>query len=574
MPPLPSTDFVIQDGGLGLLPEAVDGLHVKIGTASSGSANTLLAFSDPTDVATTFGQGPLVRSMQHCLNTSVQGRSARPIYAIRPAGSIAGATGPVVKTPVTGGTGTGTVSAAGAAFDRYDARIKITRAGTLGAGAFQVSLDGGDVYAPEVTIPGGGTYLIPNTNVTLTFTAGGGPAFFEVGDVFTFTTLAPAYNTTDLATTIAALFADVRTWGFIHILGPPAPAFSSVTSTGTTPPAVTLTGAPIDFYDVRVDIILGGARGTATFQYSLNGGTSYNGVDILTAATYDIPGTGITLNFATGTYNADNLYSFDTGNAAGLATLAAAVKTHVDAAEAQGRYIFAVLETGAPDAALVTAMASFTSLRVGAVPAFVECPMPDGKIERRPQAWPMVARIAAIPVQEDPGRRASGALGGVKTGTLSRDERKTPNLDAARFMTLMTDLDLPGIHVANANLFAPPGSDFAEVMNRRVMDKACRLGRVALKRFQSDELLVKASDGTLLETEARRVEGYVDAAIRAGMMSGRKEISEVTVECVRTNNILSTRQLLVRIRIVPVGYAKTILATIAFSNPALTQAAA
>src|SRR5688572_16866562 len=74
---------------------------------------------------------------------------------------------------------------------------------------------------------------------------------------------------------------------------------SAVTQSGAGP-AVTLTGTPDDYYLGIVEITLGGARGTATFRYSLDGGDTYSD-DILTAATYVLPN-GITLNFAVGTY--------------------------------------------------------------------------------------------------------------------------------------------------------------------------------------------------------------------------------------------------------------------------------
>ena len=72
---------------------------------------------------------------------------------------------------------------------------------------------------------------------------------------------------------------------------------------GTTTPQVFLTGAPAASYErITLAITAGGARGTATFQYSTNGGQSYNGTNIATAATVALGATGLTANFATGTY--------------------------------------------------------------------------------------------------------------------------------------------------------------------------------------------------------------------------------------------------------------------------------
>lgn len=87
----------------------------------------------------------------------------------------------------------------------------------------------------------------------------------------------------------------------------------ALTGTGTAPPAVTITGDnSLAIDSVKVDIQTGGAVATATFRYSFDGGTTWEEEAVVTASAYEmkqkgIP-TGLTLNFAAGTYNADNLY--------------------------------------------------------------------------------------------------------------------------------------------------------------------------------------------------------------------------------------------------------------------------
>lgn len=84
-----------------------------------------------------------------------------------------------------------------------------------------------------------------------------------------------------------------------------------VSSLGTTPPAVSITGRPNDDYDVRLDIVTGGARGTATFQWSSDNGASYSTAQV-TAATVVLGTTGLTVAFPVGTYNSDNFYFSNT----------------------------------------------------------------------------------------------------------------------------------------------------------------------------------------------------------------------------------------------------------------------
>jgi len=88
----------------------------------------------------------------------------------------------------------------------------------------------------------------------------------------------------------------------------------TVVAAGTAPPVVSLSGStPIAFYEIVVEITTGGARGTAVFRYSLDGGDTWTESGVTTAATYLMPGTGVTLNFATGTdYSTDNVYTAST----------------------------------------------------------------------------------------------------------------------------------------------------------------------------------------------------------------------------------------------------------------------
>lgn len=88
----------------------------------------------------------------------------------------------------------------------------------------------------------------------------------------------------------------------------------SLTGTGTTPPAVTVAGVPkigtATAFDFHVDIVTGGTLGTMTFRYSTNNGTSY-GSTILssTSGIHYLSDVGLTVTFASGTYNADNVYA-------------------------------------------------------------------------------------------------------------------------------------------------------------------------------------------------------------------------------------------------------------------------
>lgn len=78
-------------------------------------------------------------------------------------------------------------------------------------------------------------------------------------------------------------------------------------------PAVTFTGDPDGAYStVRVKITLGGIRGTAQFDWSLDGGSTWEDTGVVTAATVALGATGLTANFATGTYVLNETYDITT----------------------------------------------------------------------------------------------------------------------------------------------------------------------------------------------------------------------------------------------------------------------
>jgi hypothetical protein len=88
--------------------------------------------------------------------------------------------------------------------------------------------------------------------------------------------------------------------------------FPALTITGTTPPAVTISGATKSALNkLRIEITAAGARGAALFRYSLNGGNTWTS-NVLTAATVPLlfngSPTDLVVNFPVGNYATDNVY--------------------------------------------------------------------------------------------------------------------------------------------------------------------------------------------------------------------------------------------------------------------------
>lgn len=473
--PIPAVNVTIQDGALGQLPEATDNIHVKVGVSSVGAVNTLYSIGDPKLLKDTLGTGPLVESASHALAIA-----GGPVYLVRIAASVTGAVGAVTKT----GTGVGAIAIGGAPLDAYQLIVQVTRDGAnlaAATGAFKYSLDGGDVFSPEIAIPTAGTYAVPDSGVTLTFTDGVGTSF-AAGDRYVATATAPGFTSGDLATALNVLLADPREWGFVHVVGAPS-------------------------------------------------------------------------------------------TAAGAATLAAAVDSFMAQAEANYRYAFAVLE--APDdtdANLIAAFANFATPRVVVAAGYEELVSQiTGRVSKRSSAWPVAARVSKVPISEDLGRVATGSLPGV--ASLYRDEQATPGLDAQRFTTLRTIIGLQGFYVTNGKTMASTISDYQLLQFKRVMNRACKVARTGMLRFLNDSVRVDPATGRINELDARAIESYVGGQLKAALVSPR-HASDASIAVKRDQNIISTSQLPVRIRVTPLGYAKDIEIDIGFRNPALEPKAA
>lgn len=93
----------------------------------------------------------------------------------------------------------------------------------------------------------------------------------------------------------------------------------TVTEAGTTPPDVTLSGTPTGAWDLKLKVIVGGARGTATFQFSTDGGNTWSetlttapSVALTDTASDSLVGnngsTGLTAAFESATFNVDNTW--------------------------------------------------------------------------------------------------------------------------------------------------------------------------------------------------------------------------------------------------------------------------
>lgn len=395
--------------------------------------------------------------------------------------------------------------------------------------------------------------------------------------------------------------------------GSTAGAMGAITAVKTGTATLAVTGAALDAYLLRVEIITGGATlvaGTATFRYSLDNGRTWSGeLALPTSGVYAIPNTGLTLTwtYTSGTAFVAGDYWTGTGTgpsftlseamtaldalladtsdfalvhivgapatAGDAATMFAAFAAKLEgAATTLYRYTRGIMEVPEDtDANLKTAFASVASTRIMVGAGFHSLISPISSTAfLRSAAWSVSARISKVAPGADVGETVTpGPLVGVVA--LSRDENKTAGLDAARFSTLRTITGTQGAYITNGRLMSPTGSDFQYIQHGRVMDIGSKTVRLGALRFLNTSVRVSSTTGRIDERDAVAIETALESQLRATLGAN---VSDVSVQVDRTTNILSTSTLFIRHRIVPLGYVKFIEQEIGFRNPALQQVAA
>ena len=555
---IPSVLFTVRDGALGQIPPGAGNVHLKLGCSPLGLINTIQSVTDLVTLQAALGKGgPLTEAA--ALALAVAGSKSGGVLVCPVNPSTYGAASAVSHT----GAGVGTLAVAVKPSSAF--QLKCVAAGSATTSTWQFSFDGGLTYGPVTTAAA--TLMVPGASfTTLAFGAGTSVS----GDVVTVT----AAGATALAS-----------------------------GTGTLVPTLSA-ACPVDAYSVIVTITTAGALGVAQFTYSLDGGLTTSGA-ILTAGSgiYIVPDTGLQITLA-GVQTAGDAFTFTTTTAsytttdvnnaftavladsrqwflahvvglpatvAAAATLLATVDAQLVTAAGSYRYARGAIEVPVDtDSATIAAFAASSSTRVMACAGTHLTISPlNGRKFTRPAAWSAIARACAVSASEDLGRVASGSLPGVVS--IVRDEQATPGLDAGRFTTLRTLPGYPGFWVTNGRMMAAPGSDYTFLQYGRVMDIACSATYQALLRFLNDSVRVNAN-GTIRETDARAIEAYCDNHIRNSLPLG--SISDLSFSINRVTNVLSTQRLDTTIRILPLGYAKTITADIGFANPSLAIAAA
>ena len=218
--PNPGQSITRVDGGLGLSGD-VGPRFLFVGCSSAGTAG-LSTYQASSLLAKDQTGGPVVTAGCWSLDGAnvEKGKSGPPIDVLKVPGSIAAVTTTVTKN----GTGP-TITVTGNPNDFYNTIITIVKGGALGVGTFMYSNDGGSNTSDVLTIPSGGTYVMPGTGWTFTFPTGP----YVTADTYTLQGTPATYSLSDLTTAWPTLLAAYQRWPVIVFTGHSATASAAAT---------------------------------------------------------------------------------------------------------------------------------------------------------------------------------------------------------------------------------------------------------------------------------------------------------------------------------------------------------
>lgn len=680
---LSAIKFVVNDGGLGILPPDTGNLQATMGCCSAGTPGTLYGLGSLQAITSFLGRGPVAEAVALKMANGAQVQYAYvlpqttagalsavthfgpglgtiaiasgPGQTITGLWSLGGALGtakltislgsgsyslPVISAsswstgylvpgtsttiavnigggnPATGDTfvisPTGTITNSGSAvvtqssqpFDQYEANAKITSSGTFGTATFawtlgyRIAADGTDIstYSANIVIPAGGKYAIPNSGIYLTFaqptilikiTTGGalGTMAFDVNVGGGGYTMSPVTSSATVSTTYAVagtntvltfsaatyVVNDVWTVSALGII-------THTTGAGPGQPAQT-----------SVSFVSGDLN---TF---LSAPPSGSNVDIQAAGTALIADTTHQWSFlqVVGVPTSASAAAARAVIVDGIATLGFAAYRFFRAISECPTLNSIVISTSLPiydtadiDTVVAAAFAGVVSTQGRAQygAGDFDCVSPiTGIFQRRDASWQEAARLNVSPISQDPGQTSESSISGTLgfCRALYRDEAQVPGLDAARAVTLRTYPGQPGFYITAGPTLALATSDFAQIPNGRVMDRACVVAYAALFPYLRTTVPVIPGSGYIDPGFAQKVQGVVNskeaaALIATGQVSGGGGAAAGNDQfCVvdLASNILSTGIMPTTISVTPLAYAYSITCTIGFINQAIAAAA-
>ena len=179
--------------------------------------------------------------------------------------------------------------------------------------------------------------------------------------------------------------------------------------------------------------------------------------------------------------------------------------------------------------------------------------------------------VSSIPVQRKISRVRSGALTNIAayvgSATIESAGPGMLSVIAGKgFITFTTYPNVSGYFFSGDPMCAATTDDYSMLARGRVVDKAHVLAYTTFVQEVDDEVPVN-TDGTLDAGFCKWLSQQIVNQVN-NTMTANKEISAVSCFIDPAQNILSTNELKVVLKITPVGYATEIEISLGFENPA------
>lgn len=182
----------------------------------------------------------------------------------------------------------------------------------------------------------------------------------------------------------------------------------------------------------------------------------------------------------------------------------------------------------------------------------------------------LLGRLAAIPVQRNPGRVKDGSLNitnaYIGAETVAAAEGDIESLHDKGFITLRRYVGKAGYYFTDDPTCTLATDDYRSLARGRVIDKARVICYATYVNEILDEVAIDAN-GRIETVKAKYYQSIIESAIDLAMTS-ESEISSFSATIDPEQDVLSTNKITVEARITPVGYAKEIVVNLGFQNPA------
>lgn len=207
----------IEDGNLGRSSRVGIGTHIKIGISNVESKVPILigGTMNAKKIKEKVGNTPLADA---CIDAVEWGASS--IYCIPVKPGTAGMIGEITEEK----KGNGNLEVMGSPNNAYDIVVEVVDAGECNEGSFRYSLDWGNTFTEEMTIPVAGEAELEATGLTVKFTDAEEGDSFKEGDRFTFSTTSPAMSNEAVISAVESLINSPIAFEFVHIVGTSAKA--------------------------------------------------------------------------------------------------------------------------------------------------------------------------------------------------------------------------------------------------------------------------------------------------------------------------------------------------------------